>query len=132
MVEVIGLIVCILGVQLLTMKSLFTFSSFMLAALGQFTVAPGASGLAGVGDWTLGVYNGYTSSGGATSDFEITLSVPCDLQCSDSDACNSVPESLQVNPSLGACLYPKDLFVVVHDCDRVCFNDADGICDELY
>ena len=90
------------------------------------------SGLSGSGTWTIEIVNGWTGSSGAAWDFELTLSGPCDLQCSDPEACNFVPEALQVNPSLDVCLYPEDLFGVGYDCDGVCLNDSDGdgICDE--
>ncbi|MGB1074338.1 MAG: hypothetical protein ACPGYZ_09605, partial [Flavobacteriales bacterium] len=95
------------------------------------TVSLADAGLTGNGDWSVSVYNGWTSASAVTYQIDWTLSdvcpnsgVPDILGCTDSNACNFNPAA---NVDDGSCLYDDALGVCGGDCTADV--DADGVCD---
>ena len=100
---------------------------------GTFTATVDLSdaGLTGNGNWSVSLYNGWTSASAVTYQVDWTISdvcpnsgVPDILGCTDPNACNFNPAA---NVDDGSCQFDDALGVCGGDCTADV--DADGVCD---
>ena len=89
------------------------------------------AGLTGNGDWSVSLYNGWTSASAVTYQVDWTISDVCPNSgvpdvpgCTDAAACNFNPAA---NVDDGTCLYDDALGVCDGDCTADV--DGDGVCD---
>ena len=100
---------------------------------GTFTATVNLSdaGLTGNGNWSVSLYNGWTSASAVTYQVNWTISDVCPNSgvpdvpgCTDAAACNFNPAA---NVDDGTCLYHDALGVCGGDCTADL--DGDGVCD---
>ncbi len=95
------------------------------------TVDLSSAGLSGSGDWSVMLYNGWTTSSTVTYEVDWTIQDVCPNStgpdvpgCTDSAACNYNPDA---NVDDSSCLYDDALGVCGGDCEAD--TNGDGICD---
>ena len=108
-------------------------SSWAVSASGTYTatVDLSAANLSGSGDWSVVLYNGWTSASAVTYQVDWTIQDVCPNSgvpdvpgCTDAAACNFNPAA---NVDDGTCLYDDALGVCGGDCTADV--DGDGVCD---